>query len=61
MADMGYGLTREAVLRMVYLYVEKCRRYHPFQKEVAGRAWFQGFQARHPNLTIRMPQALSRC
>lgn len=24
MADMGYGLTREAVVHMVYLYVEKC-------------------------------------
>ena len=25
MADMGYGLTREAVMHMVYSYVEKCK------------------------------------
>ena len=26
-----------------------------------GRWWFQGFKARHPNLTVCMPQALSHC
>jgi len=31
MADMGYGLTREAVMHMVYVYVDKCRR-SPLQK-----------------------------
>ena len=61
MADMGYGLTREAVMHMVYAYVDKCRRDHPFKNETAGRWWFQGFKARHPNLTVRMPQALSHC
>ena len=61
MADMGYGMTREAVMHVVYLYVEKCKRSHPFKNEKAGRWWFQGFKARHPNLTVRMPQALSHC
>ena len=61
MADMGYGLTRDAVMHMVYVYVDKCRRDHPFKNEKAGRWWFQGFKARHPNLTVRMPQALSHC
>ena len=48
MADMGYGLTREAVMHMhmVYVYVDKCRRDHPFKNETAGRWWFQGFKAR---------------
>ena len=32
MADMGYGLTREAVIHMVYIIVEKCKRCHPFQE-----------------------------
>ena len=32
MADMGYGLTREAVMHMVYVYVDKCRRDYPIQK-----------------------------
>ena len=37
MADMGYGLTKEAVMHMVYIIVEKCKRPHPFQNEKAGR------------------------
>ena len=61
MADMGYGLTREAVMHMVYLYVKKCKRSNPFKNEKAGRWWFQGFKSRHPNLTIRIPQPLSHC
>ena len=60
-ADMRYGLTREAVLHLVYLYVNRCQRSNPFKNEKAGRWWFQGFKARHPNLTVRMPQALSHC
>ena len=37
MADMGYGLTREAVMHMVYVIVEKFQRAHPFANEKAGR------------------------
>ena len=37
MADMGYGLTKEAVMHMVYIIVEKCKRPHPFKNEKAGR------------------------
>ena len=61
MADMGYGLTREAVMHMVYIIVEKCKRPHPFKNEKAGRWWFQGFKSRHPNSTVRMPQSLAYC
>ena len=59
MADMGYGLTREAVTHMVYVYMTKCQRKNPFQNEQAGRWWFEGFRSRHPNLTVRTPQQLS--
>ena len=45
-ADMGYGLTREAVMHMVYIIVEKWKRPHPFKNEKAGRWWFQGFKSR---------------
>ena len=61
MADMEYGLTREAVMHMVYVYVDRCQQSNPFKHEKVGRWWFQGFKARHPNLTVRMPQPLSHC
>ena len=51
-ADMGYGLTHEAIVHMVYVYVDKCHRRHSFKNDMAGRAWFQGFKACHPNLTM---------
>ena len=61
MADMGYGLSREDVMFMAYAIVERSGRKHPFQNDKAGRGWFDGFRARHPQLTIRLPQPLSHC
>lgn len=61
MADMGYGLTREAVMVMAFKLAEKTNARHPFKDGSAGRAWFDGFRGRHPKLTIRTPQPLSHC
>ena len=35
MADMGYGLTHEAIMHLVYVYVNRCQRSNPFQNEKA--------------------------
>ena len=59
MADIGYGLNRETVMKMAYKIAEVNDRKHPFKNETAGRAWFDGFRRRHPKLTIRSPQPLS--
>ena len=56
---MGYGLTIEAVMYMVSAYVTKCKRSNPFKDGKAGRWWFHGFKAQHPNITVCMPQLLS--
>ncbi len=61
MADMGFGLSRERVMSTAYSIVTKSHRQHPFNNGMAGRAWFEGFLRRHPNLTIRSPQPLSYC
>ena len=61
MSEMGCGLTREGVMGLAYSIVEKSKRPHPFQNGSAGRAWFEGFMRRRPNLTIRSPQSLSYC
>ena len=56
-ADMGYGLTKEAVMYMVgaYHYVTEQTK----QDGKAGCWWFQGFKGWHPSLTVCMPQPLS--
>ena len=59
MADMGFGLSREDVMHTAFKIAEAMGRKHPFSNGSAGRAWFDGFRARHPNLTIRSAQSLS--
>ena len=59
MGEMGYGLTREGVMGLAYSIVEKSKC--PFQNGSVGRAWFEGFMRRRPNLTIRSAQSLSYC
>uniref|UniRef100_A0A1X7T9X0 HTH psq-type domain-containing protein n=1 Tax=Amphimedon queenslandica TaxID=400682 RepID=A0A1X7T9X0_AMPQE len=43
MADMGYGVNRETVMRIAYTIEQKTGRKHPFIGEFAGRSWFEGF------------------
>ena len=59
MADMGYGLSREDVMRTAYNLAEKSGRKHPFTNGLAGRAWFGAFLRRNPRLSIRTPQSLN--
>ena len=61
MADVGFGLTREDIVRLAFNITEKSGRKHPFSGNKAGRGWFEGFKARHPKLTLRIPQPLSYC
>ena len=59
MADRGFGLTPEDIMRLAYAIVEKSQRPHPFHNGMAGRAWMDGFRKRHPQIRLRSPQALS--
>ena len=59
MADMGFGLTIEAVRSVAYRIAEASGRPHPFKKGIAGRDWYEGFVKRHPTLSLRKPEALS--
>ena len=49
MADMGFGLTREGVMTMVFAIVEKTGRNRPFKSGHAGRGWYEGFMAHQTN------------
>ena len=61
MAEMGFGLGRDDVLRVGFRVAEKSGRPHPWDPDsgVAGRAWFEGFMSRHPTLKLKAPQPLS--
>ena len=45
---------------VAFKIVEASGRKHPFSDGSAGRAWFDGFTSRHPRLTSRSTQSLSR-
>ena len=59
MVDMGFGLAHNDVMLMAFRIAENSGRKHPFNKGMAGSAWFDGFNSRHPFLTLRSAQSLS--
>ena len=62
MADRGFGLTREDVMRLAFQIAERTRpNDHSFKDGLAGHGWYEGFRSRHLNLTVRTPQPLSYC
>ena len=62
MANQGFGLAREDVMRLAFQIAEKVKLHdHPFKDGLAGHGWYEGFQSGHPNLTVRSPQPISYC
>ena len=61
MADRGFGLGKEDVMRFAFQIAEKMNESHPFQDGMAGRGWYEGFLTRNPHLRLRSSQPLSRC
>ncbi|KAJ4433806.1 hypothetical protein ANN_16118 [Periplaneta americana] len=58
---MFYGLTRRSVMQLAYEIAEKNKLATWFNKETksAGKEWFSGFMKRHPELSLRQPEATS--
>lgn len=56
-----FGLTPTDVKKLVFQYCEKLDIKHPFDAsdKSAGRYWLKGFLSRHPELSIRKPEAVS--
>jgi len=56
-----FGLTLTDVRKIVYMYCNKHGIAHNFSETsgMAGRAWMEGFRQRHPELSLRKPEAVS--
>ena len=56
-----YGLTTEAVRKIVFEFCVKNNIPHNFceEKQCAGRKWMRLFLRRHPELSIRKPESTS--
>ena len=59
MADRGFGLVSEDLMRAAFTIAERSGRPHPFHDGMAGRGWLEAFRHRHPEISLRTPQALS--
>jgi hypothetical protein len=56
-----YGLTRQTVLRLVYQIAKANNIATRFNddKQIAGKEWLRGFLHRHPEISLRVPEASS--
>nr|XP_047140763.1 uncharacterized protein LOC105843445 [Hydra vulgaris] len=69
MADRGFPLTIMWLRSAAYFYAKSLCRRHLLQKSIpkswhnkclASRDWFRSFRKRHTQLTLRIPEGLSR-
>jgi hypothetical protein len=56
-----YGFTKKELRSLAYQLAEKNGLNHNFNKEsqLAGEHWLKGFRDRHPNISLRTPEATS--
>ena len=56
MCDRGYGLSPSALRMKVYEITAS--RWTPFRNGIPGDGWMRWWKKRHPNLTLRVSQAM---
>ena len=61
MEAMFYGFNTQSVRRLAYQIADINNIPHRFNKEkqIAGKEWLSGFLKRHPQISVRSPQATS--
>ena len=59
MEGMMFGITFKEVRGLAFQMAERNNIPHPFKNGVAGKDWLQGFMSRHPELSLRQPEATS--
>ena len=60
MANMDFRLSKEDVIPSAFLLAEMSGLKHPFKNGKAGKAWFEGFLSRNPQLSIHQAQSLEQ-
>ncbi len=60
--SLGFGFTLSQIRRMAYEFAESNAIVYTFNKttKMAGETWFSKFMKRHPQLSLRKPEKLSR-
>lgn len=58
MAEVGYGQCRQQVCTIVKRILDNNARPNPFPNNLPGKDWWYAFLKRHPEISLRTPQAL---
>lgn len=61
MEQTFYGITIRDLQQLAFDLAEKNQIHHPFNKSkgIAGLDWVTGFRKRHPQISLRVPEATS--
>lgn len=61
MEQCFYGITTKEIRKLAFDLAEKNGINHPFNKatKLAGNDWLSGFRKRHPQISLRSPEATS--
>lgn len=57
----GCSVTKNELFENVEIYLNHNNRPNPFKNNRPGRAWFEAFRRRHPEVTVRTAQSLESC
>ena len=60
LSRMGIPIDKDCLLHSVKKLIEVLRIETPFKNNLAGRKWFVGFMKRHPNLSKKKAEYLSK-
>lgn len=60
MANRGFPLSIQQLMGFAWCIAKERGREHVFTKSGPSRKWWQGFKKRHPDLSLRRPDALDR-
>ena len=61
MNSIGYGQCRQQVCLVVKRWLDSNERPNPFPNNLPGKDWWYAFLRRHPDISLRTPQALETC
>ena len=57
--NKGFPVTKLQLLESVKNICSRLRRKNPFTKNTPGRAWYEGFMKRHPEISRRVSENIS--